>query len=519
MNVDKLLAFGDSVVWGQGLDHRDKFPSVVYQRLTGRTLPTDDIKARSGAIIGRRNLAAVARESPPLGADVVPERTARHEVPNAFPTVLQQIDGGSPKRSSEPGESTVERITASEAAAADVVVVDGGANDINVLFGVLSPIDPDDVLGGLTDHADIERYLRQYCYEDVRDVLRAARDRFPNAVIVVTGYFPILTEKSGVGPENVLELLKLLAGVVVVGPSALLLANGMKSRSMYFYRRQLYWLRRAVTESNSDPAVRGPGILFAHGRFRAVNGLWASESWLHDTSVRDRMADVRGRACEAVYPIVDADGSPEPLEAYADLKKRPGCRAASTAHPNEAGAKAYADDILARLADHDAPSLREPMSRLSGTGAASFRNGLERYGLDPSEGIRSALDQTVVDVIQVRVSTGDDPTDDVVSLRVGPGVEFRLNGKRATHGVEFAEFGEGTVGNYTVDPTYDGNRSRPLRLWEIDRLELVKPGGDTWSLAEVEVQLNGRTVVHDRTPTPPSGGAIWKGQFPVASAS
>jgi hypothetical protein len=231
------------------------------------------------------------------------------------------------------------------------------------------------------------------------------------------------------------------------------------------------------------------------------------------------MSDVRARACEDVYPVIDYDGSPEPLDALADLKKLPGCRRASIAHPNEAGARAYADDILARLADHDAPSLREPMSRLAGTETPSLRAGLERYGLDPNGGVRSALAQTVVDVIEVRVATGDDPTDDTVSLRVGPGIEFSLNGKRASRGVEFTEFGEGTAQEYTVDPTYDGNRSRPLRLWEVDRLELVKPGGDTWTLAKVEVQFNGRTVARDTAPPSPSGSTAWQGQFPVASAS
>lgn len=97
-----LVTLGDSVHWGQGLLQAHKLHTLVGSEMR-KTQPglVDHFLAHSGATIG-------------VGATVKRQRV-HGEVPIAYPTILEQVEGffGAP-------------------ADATVVLVNGGINDIDI---------------------------------------------------------------------------------------------------------------------------------------------------------------------------------------------------------------------------------------------------------------------------------------------------------------------------------------------------------------------------------------------------
>jgi hypothetical protein len=124
MSVERIIVIGDSVAWGQGLAHDDKFANTVAKSLTNNNLPPEDIHARSGAPIG------INLSGNPLDID---DQTARSEVPYDHPTITQQVDN-------IPNPESV-----------DLVLVSGGINDINM--GII--LNPD------TEHVRLEELARK----------------------------------------------------------------------------------------------------------------------------------------------------------------------------------------------------------------------------------------------------------------------------------------------------------------------------------------------------------------------
>src|SRR5512143_1544595 len=103
--MSRMVALGDSVVWGQGLEPGEKFSSLVQAALD---IDSCTLLAHSGATIG----VGVDTTEPPLDG----------EVPTWYPTILQQCAAftDSPE--------TV-----------DLVIVNGGINDVEVRT-ILNPL-------------------------------------------------------------------------------------------------------------------------------------------------------------------------------------------------------------------------------------------------------------------------------------------------------------------------------------------------------------------------------------------
>lgn len=467
-----LLAVGDSVVWGQGLAHEDKFASIVFSRLIGGDLPEGNIEARSGAIIGGRKSAG-----PPISATTVPDRTARHEIPHSSPSVMQQVAGVSGE------EATVE-----------LLLLDGGINDMNIRNALDPTTGHDDGTydppTGEDDHdasLDIEDLVRGYCYEDMKALIEAARETFPNAVIVVTGYFPILSEETAtaalVGASTV--VFGALAGI---GGAAV--AKAVVNNAKYLHSRQLYWLRRAVAEADADPTIRGPGVLFAHPGFAAENSLFAADPWLFEPGEPDAQRDVRMPACDT-------------------LDRGVICENAAVGHPNGAGARAYADAIENRVRAHSRRSLREEVVPLAEGGApVSIRDTIEGYGFDPEMGLRVVLNHTIVDVIEVTVWTGDNGTDSDVFLALNGKDRWQLDTEWRN------DFEAATTHTFTLDPMLIG-RSQPLGLDDIDTVRIEKEGLFSWALDRIRIRINGRTVLDGTPGVELSGDDEWTGNYPT----
>lgn len=369
-----VVAFGESVVWGQGLWHVDKFPSLIHDDLSTSScgpLRRDLIKARSGAVIETDSPTA------PLPQDI--PRWGRHEVPHGVPSISEQVASYPDQDDPDPGD-------------VDVVVLGGGINDV----GVNTILDP------RTGFGHLRRETENHVYSDLRDLLEEVLETFPSATVVVPGYFPLLTDESEPPP---LEAIERTLGIEELTPGDYpvlgTLWDQVERRARFFHRYQLWMLSRAVA------SVLAPGrlVVFAHPGFTPENAIWGDEPLVFGPLDDDPARNVRIPACQLVHG--SASGSASSLfDTLFDIELVR-CKIASTGHPNRAGARRYAETALRRRDHHREVSVRDLLTDVLGTSGDSLdvESSLDRYGLDGERGLRSLASLREVDCIAVRLDS------------------------------------------------------------------------------------------------------------------
>lgn len=292
----KAVAFGDSVVWGQGLLPEHKFTTLVYSTLNGAppSAPTDlEVFAHSGAIIG-------------ANANTV-SATLDGEVPDSYPTILQQVGGYD-----------------EDPTAVDLILIDGGINDLGVT-SILCPF---------TDLQDLQDKISQHCYQDMITLLTQVAKKFTakKTRVIVSGYFPILSPKS-----DPIKIPKLLGahGIdinpIVTAIDDVLLGKIFRQCQLFFDRSNASFLA-AVAAVNAEQG--GNRIAFVETPFTDDNAVFAPNAWLwgvgDDLSPQDEVVVPRHAAC-------DLDET--------DPIRRLTCYRASAGHPNVIGAAQFASAI------------------------------------------------------------------------------------------------------------------------------------------------------------------------------
>src|SRR5215210_5183971 len=233
MATVKMLALGDSVVWGQGLSDAHKFVHLVQSFLArgGNTVELASL-ARSGAII-----------------DLAPQASTPHtsflfgELPRSLPGILTELsvaaraagfgtylqpnswDRGSWKVVKQ---DLARQIAGYASAPPDYILLDGGINDFRALQVVLpwNLHDGDGEAGVLSvGESNVEKVLAtldsegmasvealpelhwmteqefkdlidQFLFQRMRGLLAQVGPAFPTSRVIVTGYYPIFTPGS-----------------------------------------------------------------------------------------------------------------------------------------------------------------------------------------------------------------------------------------------------------------------------------------------------------------------------------
>jgi hypothetical protein len=322
----EILVLGDSIMWGQGLKEEQKFSYHVEQWIRGR-LP--------GVEVHRHVLAHSGAQ---IGANPVEDaKLAKHgEVPNRYPSITAQL--ASAQSATFPLHASL------DPGAVSLVLLDGGIND----FGTKKILSPDPTVG----RSWVREHTRRLCVDRMKGLLPQVATVFPNAKIVITNYFQIVSEKSDMA--YVWELLRFwdIVGGAVNGMSALLRTK-MSDQSLAFHEESTAGLRETVVQTNRQllattkasasvrsvaqlDLARTPGrVAFAEVPFGPENAYGASHTFLFYLNEPDPAAAVRKPACQAQVP----NASPE----------LPNCLLAATGHPNVQGARAYAEAIIAVL--------------------------------------------------------------------------------------------------------------------------------------------------------------------------
>jgi lysophospholipase L1-like esterase len=293
----RIVNLGDSVPWGQGLLDGEKYDVLVKQALQSRFPGGVTLQrlAHSGAVIGAR---------PTTG------NPAPGEVPVPHPTIIEQCD-----------------TFADSPATVDLVLVNGGINDVGVAT-ILNPF-------ALVPPLQTE--IQAACHDGMLALLRKVSAKFSKAScrILVTGYYTIFSAKS-----NPLKLPHLMAihGVgIPMFVAHLDLVNPVVDRCEQFFAESSASLQSAVADAG-DPRIAFVASGFTDDNAVFVPGtsfLWGLDEFLNP---EDPVAGQRRPQCNQVFDDI------------LEIAQREECYRASAGHPNIAGARQYASQILNAVA-------------------------------------------------------------------------------------------------------------------------------------------------------------------------
>ncbi len=319
-----IYALGDSIMWGEGVAEEYKFANRVGRSLgkIWQQRPAVHLLAHCGAKINADSPERIAfanrfphlfPDRQALDAFLEPRSTgtneipAEHpllhgEVPRSFPTILHQI----------------RRVPREAGAEADVLLINGGANDVDFENLLLKAVTD----GGRDFLPEYDRAIKRAMYDDVLLMLETARTRFPKALIALTGYYSAFSTASDYSlmknmfleltdnkfAYEMLGVARIAApalGLVLLSPfieSLWTSTNDQIDRAINIAEtlseageaRWLYWMRRAVSEVNANPdfhKIRGPGITFAAPGFRPTNCMFAGNSYIWDQYTESTLKD------------------------------------------------------------------------------------------------------------------------------------------------------------------------------------------------------------------------------------
>jgi lysophospholipase L1-like esterase len=334
----QMLVLGDSIMWGQGLKDEEKFSTRVkcwLEEKTNREVKLH-VEAHSGAIISGSTSAQPAFTS------------NDGEVNMTSPTVNEQLD------------HAAEFYKQNQASPA-LILINGCINDVGVK----------NLLAASTPLEDLRAQARQNCGEKMQLLLHRVRDSFPQAQVIVTSYYPIVSQLTA---DN--AFLRLLVKKLNnQRPEARRMTDKeMRQRliaiSDEWYKTSTASLAEAVMKTNSDTS--SPKMMFAEVQFGPEHEFAAPETLLWTFlfastnlsgfakavvllsfgtaayKANDHVRETRIKSCEQTYK--------KPKGIKEDKKHKEDredlfliCRYASLGHPNHMGALVYTEAIKGQL--------------------------------------------------------------------------------------------------------------------------------------------------------------------------
>ena len=337
-----MLVLGDSIMWGQGLRKEYKFWWRVkgwLREKTGREV-LEKIAAHSGAVIG--TIEGQQRFFASNDGEVNLET----------PTVNEQLDDAI-KYYADPSS-------------VDLILVNGCINDVGarVLLNASTSVD---LLG---------REIKEKCGGRMQSLLGRITSAFPNAQVVVTGYYRIFSPQSANNTFTRLLVKKLNSQNPEARPMTdRQMSDRLITISEEWYRVSTRSLADAVEAENRELQRRSSKqkILFAEIEFSPEHAFSAPDTLLWNFKFgstnlsglrkaivvltlgtaaykpNDQVRDSRSKSCKETYkaPRNSKD------ESEAEKQRREisllACRYASLGHPNKMGALIYAEAIKGQL--------------------------------------------------------------------------------------------------------------------------------------------------------------------------
>src|SRR5229473_158008 len=329
-----MLVLGDSIMWGQGLDEQHKAWYQVKSWLKENTSREvrENIEAHSGAVVGVNDVPW-SNDAPPDG-----------EVSSAVPTVNHELDRALRSYAS-PSQ-------------VDLVLVDGCINDVDIR----------NLLNAANSSDDVKRMATEKCGLPMQALISRVANSFPSAHVIVTGYFPIISEKT---PNSL--LMKAMARMFYQpGPKPVKLKQkDLRGRliavSRTWYQASNAALGDAVDKVTAELVTKGSRqrVLFVEISFPPEYSFNAPDTrlWGFNASflrkllavltlgrvtlkTNDEQQRQRVASCNNQYKRPAGETS---SQRGTREMRRMLCWYASLGHPNRKGSAIYADAIVGKL--------------------------------------------------------------------------------------------------------------------------------------------------------------------------
>jgi lysophospholipase L1-like esterase len=332
-----MLVVGDSIMWGQGLKQERKFWWRIkcwLQEKTGREVK-ERIEAHSGASIESASADGMLYSN-------------NGEVPSFTPTVNQQVDEV--------------RLHYADRGVVDLVLVNGCINDVDVR----------NLLNAATKLGPLEASIKEACGGRMQRLLRRIAGEFPNAHLIVTGYYNIFSAETDHNRFTHMLVKKLTSRTE---DDEELSDQEMRRRlvaiSDLWYEVSTRSLMEAVNLVNAELSAPGR-IHFAEIDFGPEHAFAAPETLLWNFKfastnlsglrraiviitlgtaaykTNDQMRELRSDSCKEIYKRTKKKGETKKEKEIRESAYL-ACRYASLGHPNQMGALVYTEAIKGQL--------------------------------------------------------------------------------------------------------------------------------------------------------------------------
>lgn len=312
----RVLVCGDSIAWGQGLEDHQKYSTLVEDFLRARWNGLDierQTLAHSGSIIGIERASGM-------------ELAIDQEVPVDDPTIFHQIAHYRDK----PGE----------AAEVVLLLINGGINDVDIRT----------ILNPTTAENDLRNRTSKHCYEDMLALLSESVQVFPNARIIVTGYYQIVSHQTD---PFFIPAFAAVFGLILAGIPGVIVGGGLSiwaqlaviNNCEVFATAANLSLQGAVDEVNRVLGAKDnePRVALAIPAFQPQNSFMAPESYLFGLKLTADPTEPFLPIDSVLGARIDACHTARNSGRIKDYRQ---CKLASAGHPNVKGAQAYTDVIF-----------------------------------------------------------------------------------------------------------------------------------------------------------------------------
>lgn len=319
-----FLVVGDSLVWGQGLNEEDKFYFLTKTWLKeeifgGNRQVNLKVKAHSGARISLHDYEREALKN--AGKDGT--KFYYPEINISFPSIRTQVD--------------IARKNYENPQSVNLIMLSGGIADITVT----------EILNPFKSNEKLQKDITKYCHKGMFELLKHTAQVFPNAVIAVTGYYPIITSHTPMKKivNDILEVyntprwLKPLINTPLKRQFFRIYRQKMINRSRVWYERSTFELQKAVEKLNSN--FDNQRAIFIQSPFNEEHGYGAKDTLLWNVGEK-------GKGADDLYAErkIECRETLDQLREKTQLKLRTRvCELASIGHPNVEGSKTFAKAI------------------------------------------------------------------------------------------------------------------------------------------------------------------------------
>ncbi len=325
----EFLVVGDSLVWGQGLEEKDKFYTLTKNWLEaeafGQTVPVNlKVLAHSGSTLTlHENEAEALRKA---GKDE--RKFYNPEINVGFPSIKSQLDIAAAEY-----ESTE---------SVKLIMLSGGITDISVA-AILNPLGKNKQL-----RADIEKY----CGRSMSEVLGHAASLFPNALIAVVGYYPMISPQTRthdlfnftLEAYGIPRPLKPVANNLLTKQFFKVFGKKAIERSRIWIEMSESKFRESIDSLNSR--LNRTRAVYVKAPIDETNTYGTKGSlvfrMLKKGRIEDRFYDERKQLCDPTFrELKDLTGLKYPVRF---------CEMAAVGHPNPEGSRAFAEAIKTAIA-------------------------------------------------------------------------------------------------------------------------------------------------------------------------